>query len=503
MKKKIGMIVKKWFGLCFLFLAAVLMLTVCTGMPSSVSGTDQAGILHDPNGNLKGINKSGVPIALYIDKGFKGIVPSGDSFSYLVVNAESVGTIVDLECFNAEKLKGKDLSLFPAEGRMYGFPKTVRPPGSGEVSLLELRPLTDIEESGGAAGADYILVKFSYLDMPRVASAVSVFQGGSINQKALVRLDNGDARLVPMPVGISSINLEYNVGGLSGIQRKAYPTTDTQRHDMKFILSLSADMSEVDHVIPRISDIFKVSYVKISGTGSTGSLVVTNGSSLPVKLNASKGDGPVQLIENLALRSVKGTSGFLIGQRRQFQVSPGVYSFKAIDALGGYDEVSRIDEVKIEGGMVYYYTVTEEGLGLIEEKLDLTIDQAVKNFFQSWTIETNTPGAAIKISVRSRDPTVQEITLPLGTTNRDGRLSLREVDVAGIVRGLSTENARGITLTITAEKTGFEAGSASFGAITLLKAGKTFIPDRIHLERIEEPEGGNNVDLIIGDPLVM
>jgi hypothetical protein len=491
---------RKWFVFC-LFVMAGTVFTVCTGAPRA-AGTDQPDLLHDPKGNLKGINKSGVYTALYVNKGFKGIIPPGDIFSYQVLHAESVGTIVDVDCFNAEKLEGRDLSLFPTEGRMYGFPKTVRPPGSGEeVSLLELRPLTELEESGGATGADYVLVKFSYNDMPRISSAVSVFTGSALSQKALVRLDNGDSRLVPMPVGLSGISLEYAVGGLAGIQRRAYPVNDRQRNDRKFLLNLSADVSEVEHIVPRISDVFSVSFTRTSGAGSAGSLVVMNGASLPVKVNASRGEGTEQLIENLALKSVKGTSGLLINQRRQFQLSPGEYNFSALDALGGYNEVSRVDEVKIEPGMVYYYTISEEGPGLIEEKINLNVAQAVKDYFQSWKIETNTPGSVLSLSIRSRDPAVQDVILPLGAADRNGRLNLKEVDLEDMVRGLTTENARRMTLTITADKTGFEPGSVSFTALTLLKAGKTFVPDRIYQEKARGPS--EDADLIIGEPLVL
>jgi len=466
------------------FWAFILMIcTACAGGPRDKRSSDA-------EGNLKINNQSGVELAVYVNKLYTKTAKTGEQLTIMVNNAEAQGTIVDVECFYRNKLT--NLSNYPTnqDARYWSFPKRVMPLGHPEpVTPIYIRALTD-EDLNNNAGINSVLVKFSYNDFPRIDSAISVFTGSVNNQNPIVRLQNGQTMLAPMPIGWNPISVEYSVGGRT-IQRQAYPRNENQRNDERFIVYVSSDISEMEKVIPRIGDIFNVSYVS-NNPAARGTLRIRNNSSRQINIRIANG------IESE--RNISGAdSGVMRNLRRDFPINSGNYVLRAVDALdGGYREIARIEDLIVDPGMVYYWFIDDRS-STQDTFVNMAVPQQVKNWFQTWIIDS-IDGVKISLRIVSTANEVQSSRRELGVTGRNGQLILRDIDIEYMIRGLSTTNARRVNLTIMAEKEGYEPASQSLSAYSLLTAGSTFRPERFNLERVATSE--ESAEIIIGDPLI-
>jgi hypothetical protein len=475
---------KRIFGI--IAILAAVMIGLATGCGSSPESRTS-----DANGNLIVANQSGVELAIYVDKGYKKTAKSGERLGIVVDNVEAVGTIVEVDVFQRDRLD--NVETYPAnnEAMYYSFAKVVRPVGSpGKVNPIYIRQLTQ-EELAGNAGVGNVLVQFSYDDYPRVDGAVNVFKGSSENPITIVPLQNGEAMFAPMPVGLNQINIEYRLSGKNGIQRKAYPQTQTQRNDERFQVYIASDALEVSHVIPKISDIFNVSYASDSGV-TKGTLRIRNDSSQPITIRSSTGtasERDISVGESVVLRNL----------RRDFLVDSGEYILRAVDANeGGYRELARIDGIRIEPGMIYYWFIKDQN-STIDTRVNMNVSQQIKDLFQTWTIDSAAE-SRISLRITSTDSGVRNSQVNLGTTDRNGQLILPSVDIENLIRGLTTDNARRVTLTISAEREGYESASQSISAYTLLTTGQEFRPERFDLKRIPSP--AEDAEFTIGDPII-
>jgi hypothetical protein len=130
----------------------------------------------------------------------------------------------------------------------------------------------------------------------------------------------------------------------------------------------------------------------------------------------------------------------------------------------------------------------------------MSVSQQIKNWFQTWTIDA-AAGAGISLRITSTAREVQNVPRKdLGVTDRNGALRLPDVDIESLIRGLTTDNAKRVILTITAEKEDYESVSQSFSAFDLLTAGAEFKPDRFALTKIDTSV--ENAEFVIGDPII-
>jgi hypothetical protein len=295
----------------------------------------------------------------------------------------------------------------------------------------------------------------------------------------------------PMPVGLNQIAVEYVVSG-KNIQRKSYPQNDRQRNDERFLVYVPSDVTETEHVVPLISDIFNVSYVS-SNPAARGTLRVRNDSSKQVNIRVSSGTE--------SERPINGQdSVVLLGRRRDFPLGAGDYILRAVDAVsGGYTEIAKLEDLVIEPGMIYYWFIKDQN-STLDTRINTAVSQEIKNWFQTWTIDASPAGANISLRIVSTTNEVQNSRRDLGVTGRDGQLVLHDVDIENLIRGLSTDNAKRVILTITAEKEGYEPVSQSISAFGLLSAGTVFRPERFTLEKVDTSI--ENADFIIGDPRI-
>jgi hypothetical protein len=216
----------------------------------------------DTNGNLIVVNQSGFELAFYVDKRYKKTTQSGERLSILIDYAEDTGTVVAVDVFQRDRLD--NVETYPTDNRaLYcSFAKVVRPLGSPEkVNPIYIRQLS--QEFTGNAEVVNVLVRFSYNDDPQLLSAATVFTGSLLSPNPIVMLQNGNTMLAPMPVGLNQINIEYVLLSERAVQRKTYP--QTQRNDPRFQVYITSDAQEVSYMIPKISDIFNVSYASDSG----------------------------------------------------------------------------------------------------------------------------------------------------------------------------------------------------------------------------------------------
>jgi hypothetical protein len=463
--------------------AILLAFAGCAGGPESRTS--------DSKGNLIVQNQSGVELAFYVDKAYKKTAKSGDRLTINVDYAEAAGTIVELECFYREKIG--DVSAYPNDqsAKYYSFGKVVRPLGSPEPVVPINIPALSSEDLNTGAGLNSVLVKFSYNDYPRVDSAVSVFTGSTISQNPIVRLQNGDTMFVPMKVGLNQINVEYVVSG-KNIQRKAYPQNENQRNDERFLVYVPADITEGEHMVPLISDIFNVSYVT-SNPAARGTLRVRNDSSKVVNIRYAGG--------TMSERPISGADSVVMrNRRRDFPINNGDYILRAVDATGGgYTEIALIEDLIIEPGMIYYWFIKDQN-STLDTMVNTAVSQRIKNWFQTWTIES-IAGTKINLRIASTAKEVQNSRRDLGLTGRDGYLKLPDVDIENLIHGLTTDNAKRVILTLTAEKEGYEPVSQSISAFGLLSAGTEFKPERFEMTKIETSM--ENAEFVIGDPKIL
>jgi hypothetical protein len=346
------------------------------------------------------------------------------------------------------------------------------------------------EELANNAGLNSVLVKFSYNDYPRVDSAVSVFTGSTVNQNPIVRLQNGETMFAPMPVGLTPIATEYVVGG-KNIQRKAYPQNANQRNDERFLVYVQEGVTEAEHVVPLISDIFNVTYVS-NNPAARGTLRVRNDSSQQINIRAASGTAPE--------RPISGADSVVLrNRRRDFPIDSGAYIIRAVDALdGGYKEIASLEDISVEPGMVYYWFVRDAN-STLDTRVNLAVSQQIKNWFQTWTIDSMAD-ARVSLQVKSTTSEITNSRRELGITGRDGQLILRDLDIENLIRGLTTDNARRVALTVTVEKEGYDTASQSISAFSLLAAGTEFKPEYFTLTKKETSM--EDSELIIGEPRI-
>jgi hypothetical protein len=476
-------------------LAAVMVFGLAVGCGSSpasqTSGSESR--TSDANGNLLVANRSGVELAIYVDRGYKKTAKPGERLSILIDYAEDSGTKVDVEVFRRDRLD--NVETYPTDDRAiyYSFPKVVRPLGSPVKAVPINIPQLTQEELASNAGVGNVLVQFSYNDYPQVNSTAEVFTGSSVSKHIIASLENGETWFSPMPVGLNPINIEYSLGGAgrrSG-PGKAYPQTQTQRNDDRFLVYVPSDAQEMSHVVPKISDIFKLSYASDSAV-TRGTLRIRNDSSQPIAIRSATGTA--------SERDISGQDSIVMrNRRRDFLVDSGEYILRAVDANeGGYRELARIDDIRIEPGMIYYWFIKEQN-STIDTLVNMNVSRQIKDLFQTWTMDS-VAGAEISLRIVSTDRGVRNNQVNLGTTDRNGQLILPSVDIENLIRGLTTDNARRVTLTISAEREGYESASQSISAYTLLTAGQEFRPERFDLKRIPAPAEG--AAFTIGDPII-
>jgi len=465
-----------------LALAPALLYTTCAGGPGKGNSSSQ--------GKFPVKNLSGIELAIFVNTEYKDTIKTGEQKEITVNNVEAMGTNVDVEVFFRDKMS--NLKVYPsnADARYYSFTKTVRPLNHPDpVNPIQIPRLSELDIANNA-GINTVLVKFSYNDYPRIDSTVSVFTGSTINQNPIIRLQNGDnPQEVPMRIGLNPISVEYAVSGKT-IQRKSYPLNESQRNDDRFVVYVPGDATEVSKVIPMLSDIFKISYVQ-NNPAARGTLRVGNNSSKQINVlsqNATESERPISGADSVVLRD----------RRRDFLINPGNYFLRAVDALsGGYTEIARIEDINIEPGMVYYWYISDQG-STQNATVNMQVPQQIKNWFQTWIIDS-IDGVKITLRITSTANEVQNSRRELGTTGKNGQLLLRDVDIENLIRGLTTNNARRVNLTILAEKDGYEPVSQSLSAYSLLTAGTTFRPERFNLEKINTST--ENAEIVIGDPI--
>jgi hypothetical protein len=421
----------------------------------------------------------------YVDKKYKKTIRPGEKTQIRVEGVDPMGTAVEVELFKRDMVS--DLGSYPTdpEAKYNSFTKVVRPLGHpAPVVPIFIRALSESELSN-KTGINAVLVRFSYNDFPRIDSSASVFKGSVSNQITLVRLQNGESMEVPMPVGLHQISIEYATSG-KNIQRRVYPVTIEQRHDERFLVPVSAGMSELHHVIPMIKDVFQI-YYPTNGSMSKGILSVTDNTALAVNIKISSGTQPETLIN--------GDDSFILrGKKREFQLAPGEHTIYAVDAVGGYEEVARHD-IRVEGGLKIFWFLNENS---VEEKVDFSVPQLV-NYFQSWVIEANSE-ARISVKISSTADEVHNSLRVLGQTNSAGQLLLKNIDIGSMIQGLRTDNARKVNLTIIAEKQGYETQGQQISCYNLLLAGKNFRPEKFALERVKVNSMETD-EFIIGEPI--
>jgi hypothetical protein len=461
----------------------LLVYTSCAGKP----GTVNSGL----EGQIIARNQSGVELVIYVNTEYKDTVKTGETVTFSVYNVDSVGTNFDVEVFFRDRLS--NLRVYPSnpDARYFSFSKTVRPLGHPDpIRPIVIPRLSELDIANNV-GINSVLVTFSYNDYPRIDSTVSVFTGSTVNQNPIIRLQNGDnPQEVPMPIGLNPISVEYAVSGRI-IQRKAYPQNENQRNDERFIVYVPSDITEASKVIPMISDIFNISYSQ-NRPEARGTLRVSNNSSRQISVLVQSGtesERPINGADSVVLRNL----------RRDFPINSGNYFLRVVDALsGGYTEIARIDDIIVEPGMVYYWFIGDQG-STQNTTVNMAVSQQIKNWFQTWIIDS-IDGAKISLRIVSTANEVQNSSRELGTTGRNGQLVLRDIDIENMIRGLTTDNARRVNLTIKAEKDGYEPASQSLSAYSLLTAGTTFRPERFGLERINTSI--ENAEIIIGDPII-
>jgi len=458
----------------------VLLIGSCLGLRRDVRRSDS-------DGNLELQSSAPLELAAYINKKYNKTIKPGEKKSIRIDGVEPTGTVIDVELFDRKKIT--DLGSYPLpDARYYSFTKVVRPLGHpSPVIPIYIRELSESEISN-KSGIDSVLVRFSYRDFPRIDSTASVFKGSVSNQIALVRLQNGESIDVPMEMGLHQISIEYAKSGKE-IQRVCYPTNITQMNDERFLVPVSAGISELQHAVPMIKDIFNIIY-PTSGAMSKGTLSVLDNTALAVNIKISSGTHPETFIN--------GTDSFVLrGKKRDFPISVGEHTIRAVDALnGGYYELARLDDLRIEGGMKYIWVLNENS---VEEKIDFSVPQLV-TYIQSWVIDS-VADAKISLRVSSTADEVHNSVRFLGQTNATGQLLLKNLDIQDMVKGLRTDNARKVNLTLIAEKQGYETQRQSISAYSVLLAGKNFRPEKFALERVKILTMEEN-DFIIGDPLI-
>jgi len=444
----------------------------------------------DSAGNLKLENLSGVELVIYVKKNYKGTVKSGQKISILVEDAKPEGTKVDVDCFQRNKLT--DLSSYPtnSDAMYWSFPRVVRPLSDPDPVILVSIPALSSEDLSNNAGVGAVLVRFRYDDFPNVLSAVSIFTGSKDAQNVIIALNNGDTKFAPMPVGRRLISMEYSVAGKRP-DRKVYPETAKQMEDRRFWIYVPSGVTEVEHIIPRISEIYNINYVS-NNPATRGTLRVRNQSSSQVDIligggTKSGAEEPINGADSVVFNNVP---------RKDFFIPAGNYYLRAMSAAIAANEIARIEDISIEPGMIYYWFIQDQNSSL-KTGLNMSVPQQVNNWFQNWKIKSSPGEAKITLRIISTADGVPNVPpRDIGVTNGSGDLSLQNIDIGEFIRGLRTDNAKRVTLTLIAERNGYGSASQSISAYNLLASGTEFRLDTFTLNKINETE------FTIGEPLI-
>jgi len=127
----------------------------------------------------------------------------------------------------------------------------------------------------------------------------------------------------------------------------------------------------------------------------------------------------------------------------------------------------------------------------------MSVPQQVNNWFQNWKIKSSPGEAKITLRIISTADGVPNVPpRDIGVTNGSGDLSLQNIDIGEFIRGLRTDNAKRVTLTLIAERNGYGSASQSISAYNLLASGTEFRLDTFTLNKINETE------FTIGEPLI-
>jgi hypothetical protein len=473
---------RKILTFALLGFVALLICSTCVGGAKGRGKSDSEGI-------LKIENRTGIELAIYVDQAYIKTAKSGQNLSIPIYDVKAVGKRVEIDCFYRSKLN--NLSSYPTnrEARYNSFPTVVMPLSNPTpVIPICIRALST-EELSNDAGINNVLVKFSYNDLPQIRSTVSVFTGSQDQPNEIVPLKNGETKLVPMKPDYYPIAMDYTIGTIKdGNVHYVYPKTQTQRNDRRFGINVPEGVTETEHQIPTISNIFNVTYVS-NNPATLGTLRVKNQSSSQVRIRmggGTKGEEPIAT-NNAVTNDVP---------YRNFLISAGNYYLRAVDVNEAFNEIARIEDIKIEPGMIYYWFIQNQNSSL-KTGINMSVSQQVNNWFQDWRIKSS-PEAKITLRITSTAEGVQNTRRDIGVTNRSGELVLRNIDIGDLIRGLSTDNAKKVTLTIIAEKDECYPVSQSISAYNLLEAGKEFMPDVFSLEKMDM----KNAEIKIGDPII-
>jgi len=212
-------------------------------------------------GNLKIVNQSGMELSIYVDQSYKGIVKKNKTLTIQINNVEAGGTKIEVDIFMHDRLT--DLSRYPSDmnARYYSFLKVVKPLNDPEPVIPIYIPALSSDDLSYNTGIVPAMVRFSYYDIPQITSAVTIITGSVSNPKIIARLEKGGSIRVPMLIGFHSISVEYNVAGFRESQRKVYPQNNNQKDDIRFVILLSTEDTDVEYKVPPIGDIFNVSFV--------------------------------------------------------------------------------------------------------------------------------------------------------------------------------------------------------------------------------------------------
>ena len=471
-------------GASAVFVLLLIMAACSSGPSAGGSGGDDRNA--DPQANMIVHNESGEEIALYIDRAYKKTIPAGARFSINVEGTSASGTRISIHSYSRSKVR--DLSVFPPEENAnLAITFVARPPSPAEQLTPIVIPYRTQEEI--AQGIDQVLVRFSYNDMPKLNSTIVIFTGSENVRKELVAMINGDSRLVPMSPGPQRFSVQYEVGGRS-LQRKTYPeTVDQFNNDRKFQFVVYADRPEQPFTIPMIHEVFQLSYVNVN-PATVGTLRVKNETNQIISVLTAKDFGS-------DLPIAGNNSSVEPDRRRDFPINTGTYLLRAVDAFNERNSIADVDGVLIEPGMIYYWYIRNRGNEL-NVGPNMAVSQRIKDYFQTWIIDS-TAEAKINLKIASTSDEVRPNTYSLGITDRNGRLTLQTIDIESLIRGLTTDNARRVVLTLIYEKDGYLPASQSISAYSLLMVGAEFKPERLLLEREQTPDG--DAEFIIGEPL--
>ncbi|MDR1971399.1 MAG: hypothetical protein LBQ46_05705 [Treponema sp.] len=353
-----------------------------------------------------------------------------------------------------------------------------------------------------AAGSSKILVRFAYpFEHPSLGPvAATVFEGPINAGRPLVSMDpRDDPVYIPMDIGPIQLTVLYTIAMGNHVLRFYYPDWNDAEVAARNTWILSANNFEPTYNIPSIGSIAQITwYLPEDGQGS---VIVTNKSRRPVKLEAAD-LGPYGRrgsLENFAVGAAPGSSSLAAGSpSATFRLPPGRYRLSAQDLLASYQYISAV-EAGIEAGTHYHWIITD-GSGL-EKDESLTAAANIDRLIQNWKITSNVPGAKVSLSLESTDASVPGFRdFELGITDSSGALGGKPF-IANLINDLTYENAAKVSIKITVSKTGYVPMSQAINALTLMESGSDFAPARFDLhDEADETKPGATYS-ISGIPL--